>query len=319
MKHIFMLNPSAGQGAAAALEETILSASAVTGVPVEIYHTQSVRDAEVYSRTVCLGLGPEETVRFYACGGDGTLNEAANGIYGFPRAELAFIPTGTGNDFARDFAKPEAFLDIQNQLLGTAVPVDLIEYRGVLDGEQKTRVCANMINIGFDCNVVHRTSRLKTLPLVSGSLAYILGILIEMIEKSGVALKVEHEGEALCDGKILLCAIANGSYCGGGLKGSPRAINHDGLFDVQVIRDVTRRLMLVLLPKYGKGTHLEDPRTAPFLDYRQVTSLTVTPCRSPLRVCVDGEMEMLDGPMELRILPAALRFVVPKGIGVPAE
>lgn len=296
------------------LEQKIREAAEQSEVPVEVYFTKAIRDAENYVRTVCTEKNPGEAVRFYACGGDGTLNEAINGAFGFSDVEVAFVPTGTGNDFARDFGSPELFLDIRNQIAGTSVPVDLIRYSGVLDGTQKTRYCANMINMGFDCNVVHRAAKMKKIPLISGSMAYLLGILVEMIEKNGAWLRVETGGRVLCDGKILLSSVANGSFCGGGLKGSPEAVNSDGLFDVQVIQNVTRRLMLLLLPKYAKGQHVDDPRTAPFLTYLQVDSLKVTPQRRPFRICVDGEMELLDGPMELDILPGAFWFVVPAGL-----
>jgi diacylglycerol kinase (ATP) len=83
MRKIFILNPAAGQGGASDFAEIIKNVAATLGETVEIYYTQGIKDAERYSRTVCQGKLPEEAVRFYACGGDGTINEVVNGCFGF--------------------------------------------------------------------------------------------------------------------------------------------------------------------------------------------------------------------------------------------
>jgi diacylglycerol kinase (ATP) len=257
MRKIFILNPAAGQGGASDFAEIIKNVAATLGETVEIYFTKGIKDAERYSRTVCQGKLPEEAVRFYACGGDGTINEVVNGCFGFPNVEIGLVPTGTGNDYVRDYNTPEAFLDIEDQLKGKSISVDLFRYSGSIDGKVQTRYCANMMNIGFDANVVYRVSKLKKLPLIGGSLAYMLGIFVELIEKNGTNLKLEFEDGTGYDGKMLLVAVAIGSYCGGGIKGLPLAKANDGLLDVQIIKDASRRLFIHLLPKYVKGTHLE--------------------------------------------------------------
>ena len=310
MRKIFILNPAAGQGGASALTDAINIAAETLGEPIEIYYTQGIKDAEKYARTVCQSKKPEETVRFYACGGDGTINEVANGSIGYDNVEIGLVPTGTGNDYVRDYHKPEAFLDIEDQLKGNSVPVDVFRYSGLIDGIQQTRYCVNMMNIGFDANVVYRVSKLKKVPLIGGSLAYMLGIFIELIEKNGTNLKLEFEDGSGYDGKMLLVAIAIGSYCGGGIKGLPLAKASDGLLDVQVIKDATRRLFVRLLPKYVKGTHLEDKNAQKILMYRQMKRLNVTPNEGTTMICVDGELEIA-GALEIELIPNSMRFVVP--------
>jgi diacylglycerol kinase (ATP) len=311
MRKIFILNPAAGQGGASDFTDVIKKAAEDLGDTVEIYYTQGVKDAERYARTVCQGKLPEEAVRFYACGGDGTINEVVNGSFGFPNIEIGLVPTGTGNDYVRDYNKPEAFLDIEDQLKGTSVPVDLFRYTGLIDGKEQSRYCANMMNIGFDANVVYRVSKLKKLPLVGGSLAYMMGIFVELIEKNGTNLKLEFEDGTGYDGKMLLVAVAIGSYCGGGIKGLPLAKANDGLLDVQVIKDATRRLFIHLLPKYVKGTHLEDKKAQQLLLYKQMKRIKITPNLGTTRICVDGELEMA-GPLEIQVIPASMQFIIPK-------
>jgi diacylglycerol kinase (ATP) len=311
MRKIFILNPAAGQGGASDFTDVIKKAAEDLGDTVEIYYTQGVKDAERYARTVCQGKLPEEAVRFYACGGDGTINEVVNGSFGFPNIEIGLVPTGTGNDYVRDYNKPEAFLDIEDQLKGTSVPVDLFRYTGLIDGKEQSRYCANMMNIGFDANVVYRVSKLKKLPLVGGSPAYMMGIFVELIEKNGTNLKLEFEDGTGYDGKMLLVAVAIGSYCGGGIKGLPLAKANDGLLDVQVIKDATRRLFIHLLPKYVKGTHLEDKKAQQLLLYKQMKRIKITPNLGTTRICVDGELEMA-GPLEIQVIPASMQFIIPK-------
>lgn len=310
MRKIFILNPAAGQGGASDFSKIIESVSETLGESVEIYFTQGIKDAERYSRTVCQGKLPEEAVRFYACGGDGTINEVVNGCFGFPNIEIGLVPTGTGNDYVRDYNKPDAFLDIEDQLKGKSIPVDLFRYTGLIDGKEQSRYCANMMNIGFDANVVYRVSKLKKIPLIGGSLAYMLGIFVELIEKNGTNLKLEFEDGTGYDGKMLLVAVAIGSYCGGGIKGLPLAKANDGLLDVQVIKDATRRLFIHLLPKYVKGTHLEDQKAQKILLYKQMKSLKITPNAGTTRICVDGELE-ISGAMEIEIVPNSMNFIIP--------
>lgn len=310
MRKIFILNPAAGQGGASDFAEIIKNAAATLGESVEVYFTQGIKDAERYSRTVCQGKLPEEAVRFYACGGDGTINEVVNGCFGFPNVEIGLVPTGTGNDYVRDYNTPEAFLDIEDQLKGKSTAVDLFRYSGMIDGKVQSRYCANMMNIGFDANVVYRVSKLKKLPLIGGSLAYMLGIFVELIEKNGTNLKLEFEDGTGYDGKMLLVAVAIGSYCGGGIKGLPLAKANDGLLDVQIIKDATRRLFINLLPKYVKGTHLEDKKAQKILLYKQMKRIKISPNEGQTRICVDGELEIA-GPMEIEIVPKSMNFIVP--------
>jgi diacylglycerol kinase (ATP) len=310
MRKIFILNPAAGKGGAADLTDVINRAAEALGEDIEIYYTQGIKDAEKYARTVCQGKMPEETVRFYACGGDGTINEVINGSFGFPNVEIGLVPTGTGNDYVRDYNKPEAFMDIEDQLKGKSIWVDVFRYSGMIDGTLQERYCANMMNIGFDANVVYRVSKLKKIPLVGGSLAYMLGIFIELIEKNGTDLKLEFEDGTGYDGKMLLVAIAIGSYCGGGIKGLPLAKANDGLLDVQVIKDATRRMFVRLLPKYVKGTHLEDKDAQKILVYKQMKRINMTPNHGTTRICVDGELETA-GPLTIEIVPKAMRFIIP--------
>lgn len=69
-----------------------------------------------------------ESLRFYACGGDGTVNEVANGIIGYDNAAMSVIPVGTGNDFLKNFGGDmDKFRDAENLWDGPQFPMDAID------------------------------------------------------------------------------------------------------------------------------------------------------------------------------------------------
>lgn len=314
MRHIFVINPLAGKRSGGkTLNDQILRAGERQRVPVEIYETRAAGDGENFVRETCGNKAEDEQIRFYACGGDGALNEVMNGSVGFPGVEVGCVPLGTGNDYVRNYGQLETFLDMEAQILGRAVDSDLISYRTWLDRkESRRRYCVNMFNIGFDCNVVDLTGRAKKWPLVSGSFAYLLSVAIILIKKKGANLRVCFEDGEVFDGRLLLIAIANGCFCGGGVKGVPLSLLDDGLMDVSLIRDVPRRTFVRLFPKYAKGTHLSDKKARDLFTYKKCERLFIFARGGPMRLCTDGEITDAE-QVEFEIVPKGTRFSVPKG------
>lgn len=313
MKHYFILNPAAGQGKALELEKKIWQAADQEGTEPVIHITTAPGDGEEYVRRVCSerqGAGETELLRFYACGGDGTLSEVVNGAFGAVGVEVGNIPVGTGNDFIRNFDEAGDFSDITLQMRSGSSWCDLIHYEGICDGEAVSRYCVNMFNIGFDCNVVDKTAELKKKPLMSGALAYLAGVGIMLLRKEGAELKVEYEDGSEFSGGLLLIAVANGCYCGGGVKGIPKAVTDDGLMDVSLVTDTTRRNFVRLFPKYSKGTHLEDKRAQKIVSYRKCHRLVISPAGETMKLCVDGEITHAKR-IEFEIVPRAFRFIQP--------
>lgn len=315
MRHIFIINPLAGKkGREEKTERAITAAGKKLGLETEIYRTRHAGDGERFCRRVCGESAGAEPIRFYACGGDGLLNEVANGTFGFPHAEVGCVPLGTGNDYVRNYGALEDFFDMETQLCAQAVKSDVIRYTVQLDGQaQKPRYCVNMFNIGFDCNVVDQTARVKNWPLVNGSAAYLLSVAIILIKKKGAELRVRYEDGSVFDGKLLLIATANGAFCGGGVRGVPLAKTDDGKMDVSLVRDISRRTFLRMFPKYAKGTHLSDPRLEGIMDYRQCQSLEISAKGGPMRLCTDGEITDAQS-VKFEIVPGAIHFLLPEPV-----
>ena len=323
MKYIFVLNPASGRKKHGNdILREIRDAATGAGVDFDVYFTREPGDALRYVREYCRdrdrdqkdGSISTEPVRFYGIGGDGTMNELVNGAYGFEGVEVGVIPQGTGNDYIRNYGLPEDFMDIDRQLTGESRESDLIHYRAEFGDRVTEGLCANMFNIGFDSNVVDMTDRVKQWPVMSGSMAYLASVFITLAKKEETPLRVEYPDGTIYEGNVLLLSIANGCFCGGGIKGVPLSTLDDGLMDVSRVRGgVSRNFFVRLFPKYMKGTHLDDPRIDRFIDYRQESELLVTAGGDSLKLCVDGEIS-LQKKIAFRVIPKAIRFIVPKGL-----
>lgn len=307
MKTIFIVNPKAGKGnLTQTLVESIKDYSAKSDAEIQIYTTKFQGDAERFVKDYCDCWGG---ARFIACGGDGTLSEVLNGAVTCPDAEIGVLPMGTGNDFCRNF-KDTAFDDIGAQINGASIKCDAIRYTSVTDGKEHIGYSINMFNIGFDCNVADMTSDVKKHAFVSGSLAYLVSIFVNLIKKRGANLKIEIDGTLCENGKILLTSLANGCYCGGGIKSNPLASVHDSFLNINIIKNVSRLRFIRLLPHYIKGTHLNLKGIEKIISSKKCKKVVITPIGKDMLLCNDGEISTA-GRTEFEIVPDAFNFVVP--------
>ena len=304
---------TAGKAATPAPEESPAS-TALEGAPATPAPAKKAATPTPEESPAEADIADRNTVRFFGCGGDGTVNELVNGAYGFEGVEIGVIPHGTGNDYIRNYGDPGAFLDIERQLLGESRHSDLIHYEAECNGRVIEGLCANMFNIGFDSHVVETTENVKRFPLVSGSMAYLASVFITLAKKRETSLTVEYPDGTRYDDNVLLLSVANGCFCGGGIKGVPKSVLDDGLMDVSLVRGgVSRSFFVRLFPKYQKGTHLEDPRIQGVIYYRQEPELTVTAKGNDLTLCVDGEISK-QKKVAFKMIPKAIKFIVPKGL-----
>ena len=309
MKTVFVINPMAGQGKNT--EKFILNIKETAEklkTDIEIYITKAVGDATSFVHNYCEKNG---AARFIACGGDGTLGEVVNGAIEFQNAEIGIIPMGTGNDFRRNFNGKSEFSDIEAQISGETTKCDVIRYTSVVSGEKRSGCCVNMFNVGFDCNVADLTAKMKQKPFISGSLAYFLSIFAILIKKKGANLEIELDGKKKHAGPLLLTSIANGSFCGGGVKSNPLASVKDGLININIIYNISRLNFLTKLPFYMKGAHIKLRGIEKIIYTTKCKKVVLTPLSGNMRLCIDGEIEDA-GRTEFEIVPRAFNFVLPE-------
>ena len=304
MKYCFIINPTAGKGTRVAeLQENINRVCKERGVEYEIYITKAPRDAEDYIRRTAAEKDGE--ISFFACGGDGTLCETVTGIMSLENREgiyLGLVPIGTGNDFARNFAPSECYFDIGSQIDATPYKVDLIK--------AADRHAINMVNIGFDCEVVCKTVNIKKSPLVPSKLAYILGLVVTLIKKPGVKADISINGGEAVRESLLLTTFANGSYCGGGFHSNPLASLLDGKIDALFVSNITRRKFISLVGDYKKGTHLVE-KFKDIIRNGKCDEIKLS-FDKLTNISVDGEIVTVK-ELVLSVLHGAIPFLVPNG------
>jgi YegS/Rv2252/BmrU family lipid kinase len=303
MKYYFIINPAAGKGDIAHItEQKIISACSGKDIDYEIYLTQTVGDATEYIRSVCSVYN--RPCRFYACGGDGTIFEVMNGVSKYKNAQMGIIPIGTGNDFIKNFTNPELFLDVDAQIQGTTHEIDLIKYND--------KYCANMINIGFDCEVVKKTGEIKRKSFVSLSTAYNLSVFIELIKKPGVTFSASIDGGEYKEYDLLLSTFANGKFCGGGYKSNPYATLRDGLLDYCLVSNISRPRFISLLGTYKSGNHVTNEKMKDIIDYGQCRTIDIIFDRLQA-ICIDGEIEECK-ELHLETVKKAITICLPRGV-----
>lgn len=297
MKHVFVINPAAGKkDITKKLKEKIYSI--LKEKDCDIHITQRPLDGKNYVKEYCETHQNDE-IRFYSCGGDGTLNEVVNGAYGYKNVSIACYPSGSGNDFIKYFGKKEDFLKLENLVNGKAKEVDMLKLND--------RFILNVFNLGFDANVAERMVNYKHLPLVSGKSAYILGIVVSFFHKLTTDMEVTVDGNIIYDGSGVLSAVSNAICYGGGFYCSPKAKVDDGLLDVIAVKKISRFKFLKFIKYYKKGTHLDEPKLKDLIVYKQGKVVRIKTTK-PVNYAIDGEMGK-SNDITISIVPKAIKFV----------
>lgn len=314
MKYAFIINPIAGNGKKVnKLGKDISAAALDSEFDIELHYTTGPSSATHIADKVATAAERDgEEVRIYACGGDGTVNEVANGVYGHANAALGIVPIGSGNDLIRNFGGSRAtnYKDIMSQLLAEEEVVDVMSFSYKRDGEDYNRIGLNAFNIGFDGNVAILASYLNKKTFIGGSLSYGISIFLNLIEKSGQNLLVTIDGEQLFKGPLMMCTIGNGRFCGGGIEISPKAKLDDGLLDVLVVHKIPRRTVLKVLPKFSKGKLDEIKGIEKITEFKQGRKINIVPRNGHMKFVVDGEITETD-EITIEIKDSAMRVLVP--------
>lgn len=307
MKHIFIVNPAAGKRAPAVnLIPHIREVCAKHGLCSEIVETTAPGDATVQAQKAI--AASDETVRLYACGGDGTLQEVLTAIEPGSATELAHIPCGSGNDFVRMLGGAAPYLDLEDMVTAKAYPMD-----GILCTYGEGKVCRslNMAATGMDGDVGYYMANFKRWPLVSGSMAYHLALVKVFFSRLGCKLTAKMEtteGPLTLAGEYLITLCANGQFYGGGYHGAPTACPDDGLLDFVMVENLPRSRILQLLPKYKNGKH----QGIDGIRFFRGTSISVEMER-PKPLTLDGEC-VLTNRFRAEIQKAAYRLVMPDSV-----
>jgi len=177
---------------------------------------------------------------------------------------LVFLPAGTGNDWVRTLSIPKKVSEIVGLIRKHKTKlVDVGEvtfYNGV---EQGKRFFINIAGLGYDSFILERfLSKYKSV----GPISYILSVLRGIFQYKNVPIDIRLNGQKVVD-KIFLFGAAIGKFYGSGMKLAPNASPFDGMFEITIVKNVTKMQVLGLLRflyngKYMPHKDIETHRTA---------------------------------------------------------
>ena len=291
MRHIFIINPHAGkkdQTSRIYAMADILRGK--HGLDCACMLTDRPGGATDMARKLAES---GEDIRVYACGGDGTISEVANGIAGFDNAAMTCIPIGTGNDFLKTFGPDvDKFADAENLWDGDVFPLDL------------TIACN-----GIDARVAESVHQYKRSPMLSGRGSYLASVAVNFLFK-GIAQPwtLWLDGEKQED-EFALVSMCNGRYYGGGSTPVPEARMDDGILHTVVIKKLSKAAFARLFSPYSAGEYRKLP--ADLIRVYEAKEVRLR-AEADIVTCVDGECSR-SREVVMKLADKRVNFFGPKG------
>ena len=303
MPHLFIINPAAGsRNRTDDYREKIKAACEARKLQYKIQISQAPGDCRRLARAAA-ETGKE--YRIYACGGDGTLNEVADGAAGFPNVAVTVFSGGSGNDFVKLFDDPKAFFDLERLLDCEETTFDMIRCN-----ETKA---LNICSVGLDARIGTGVSRYKRLPFLHGFNAYAASTVVNLCKGISEHYVVEIDGETI-DGEFTFVCACNGRFYGGGFNPVPEADPTDGLLDVLLVDKVSLAQVPGIIGKYKNGQYKQ---LGSLVRHYRTKALKIS-CDKEVPVNVDGEA-VFARTVEFAIADEKLRFFYPKGLSYVAR
>ncbi|MDP9375111.1 MAG: diacylglycerol kinase family lipid kinase [Chloroflexota bacterium] len=292
---VLIQNPAAGQGDWQEQVDAAAATMRAAGWEVTLRQTTGAGDATGFAREA-VAAGCDVVV---VAGGDGTVNEALQGMAGQRRTALGVLPGGTVNVWATELGAGQREPDIARRITrGRRYPVDL--------GRVNGRFFLMMASAGIDAEanaLVAEVTPLKRLKRLVGPVPYAIAAAITAIRYRGRPAALDIDGRPVAR-RLLTLVVGNTRLYGGIAEITYQARANDGLLDACIISgrgplDFLRRLVSVLLRR-----HYVDPA----IDYRKARRVVLDPAR-PLRIQADGE-DIGQTPATFTIVPQALEVII---------
>jgi diacylglycerol kinase (ATP) len=331
---LVLLNPHAGRGAAAAAwaaAEPMLRAAGCTPQLAETKWPGHAREL-----LAALPRGACDAV--VVVGGDGSVHEAINGLMAAdtPRPPLGLIPTGTGNSLATDLKCITPHQAARAIAGGRTRPLDVMEVRlspagdrgasaaaasaavGAASAPRRMLYAFNIVGWGLAADAGARAEWLRRRAPWLGSRRYAVANLLELLRRRvrpvRLRLLTSERTEELIEGPNVMVLACNTQHTGAGMRIAPQARLDDGLLDLIIVPELSRRRLLALMWRIPSGRHLE----APELRYRQVSGFELMAGkgggrRGPDGWCLNVDGEILRGTeatvLKVSVRPGALEVL----------
>ena len=290
---LFIINPIAGGGKANSLISQIKESMDKHNRKYDIILTSKPKEAIEISK---------ENVDKYeiivAVGGDGTINEVAKGIISTGRGTLGIIPGGTGNDMAKSLGismDPQKSLEILNR--GFKKEIDI--------GTVNNSSFFNIASVGLDAEVIENHNKFKS--RIRGGKVYILSVIYTLFNFKDKDLEIEIDGKILNE-KIMLLAVGNGKYYGGGMKIIPTAKINDGFLHICIVSGISKIKTMILFPTIFKGNHIKYEKYVRIYKAKKIKIKSKT----KISINVDGEVFPQEKEIEFKLNSQKLQVICEK-------
>ena len=297
-KMLLLVNPTGGIRNGLEILENIKPIFDAGGIELEIIETKYAGHAKDIARAMEI----EKFESLCLVGGDGTMHEAINGMYARQdnkRIPIGVIPAGTGNSLMHDFNCLDTAIATKWIVKGYTKKIDLAEIKM----EHKVVYAFNIVGWGMITDINLRADGVRWM----GENRYTYSALMEIMSHKQRHAKLSFEDKDY-DEKFTFILGSMTKFTGSAMKMAPKAKLDDGLIDLLIIRDASRKQMLNLFPKIFTGDHIN----ADILEYRQVDSYSIIPDEhDPLNL--DGET-IGSTPIILKVLRESLEVYVSKDI-----
>ncbi len=318
----FLVNPASKSGHGMKVWNTVSNYLNERKVEYEVFYSKRPGHMQQLMYDICSKyLEQEGRINVVILGGDGTFNEAIQGVISFDKVNIGYIPTGSSNDFARALPYSEDPIENARHIIECAEPLkyDLGRLKYECELKERSRLSSGSIartryfnvscGIGFDAAVCEEALNSKAKDFLNklglGKLAYGM-IAIKQIfgAKLCDARLTFDDGETVEIKKCRFVVGMNTCYEGGGYKFCPKAVPDDGHLDICTVGDISPIGVILALPGAMKGKHIKKKKIHLYhvKEYEVVTD-------RPLWVHTDGEVHAKADHIRVSVLPGALNFL----------
>jgi diacylglycerol kinase (ATP) len=303
MRYFVIVNPICGRGLGERSIPKIENRLEKASVDFSLIRTERVwHAAELAEQAVRDGYDV-----IVCASGDGTMNEALNGIMKVrsetgSQAILGMISIGTGNDFSAGMDIPtDLEHSMETLLAGKRKWIDIGFAKGgdYPDG----RYFGNGIGIGFDAAVGTAAAKVRW---TRGLPAYLIGVFATVfLYYTPPKVCIELDEEQINEYSLMI-SIMNGKRMGGGFRMAPTSRSDDGYFDLCICETASKARIFGLIPYFLKGTQEGQPE----IKMRRAKKVTVNALQGDFPAHADGEMLCFNGKnLSVELMPKALEII----------
>ncbi|MBQ7782723.1 MAG: hypothetical protein IJ368_02010 [Oscillospiraceae bacterium] len=303
MIHIFIINSFAGQKMFA--EELREQLSTLTGLEYFVFNTRYEGYETILVQKI-LKIFEGRKLRFYCCGGSGTMRKMLDGFDDISTAEVAFYPCGLTNDFLKMFGDAkERFYDIKELIYGDVIEIDYIK--------SNLGIALNTLSTGLDSNCVDKMNDYRILRFINTNLPYTFATFYSIFISKVLEYEVTLDNVSYID-KFAEIFIGNGCIFGGNMHFAEKTCINDGKAIYRLAGnkrgfDIIPTLLALIGKKYHELPELMQMGECSNWRIKRTDN-------SPFTINLDGDLIKNITLCEASIVRKGLHFVVPKGVKI---